>query len=54
MKTSSLIIDEKLTAFKISPVVFDQRILLSARPSNVLSVTAGIFTRDGPSPCCKR
>jgi hypothetical protein len=50
MKTSLLIADEKLTASRISPEVFDQSILSSARPSNVLSLKAGIFSRDGPLP----
>ena len=54
MKTSSLIIDEKLTASTISPADFDQRILSLAKPSNVVLLKAGIFSRDGPSPCCQR
>ena len=50
MKTSLLIADEKRTASKISLVVFDQRILAIVRTNNILSLEAGIFSRDGPSP----
>jgi len=53
MKTSLLIANEKLTASGISPVVFHQHILLRVRINNILSLQAGIFSRDGPLVCCK-
>jgi hypothetical protein len=53
MKTSLLIANEKLTASGISSVVFDQGILSIFRINNILSLQAGIFSRDGPFFCCK-
>jgi len=48
VKTNLLIADEKLTASRISPVVVDQRILSLVRSCDILSLNAGIFSRDGP------
>jgi hypothetical protein len=53
MKTCSLIIDEKLTASRIPLSVFDQHIRSLIIPGNILSLKAGIFSRDGPFLCCK-
>jgi hypothetical protein len=53
MKTSSLIADKRLTASRISPIVFDQYPLSIVRPGHILSLEAGIFSRDGPLSRCK-
>ncbi len=53
MKTPSLIADEKLTASRIPPVVFDQHVLSLTGTNNILSSEAGIFSRDGPAFRCK-
>jgi hypothetical protein len=49
MKTSSLIADERLAASRIYTVVFYQYSRSIVRPNRILSLEAGIFSRDGPS-----
>jgi len=53
MKTRTVIANERLTAWRNSPKVFDQYPLSKVRTHNVISSEAGIFSRDGPSPRCK-
>jgi len=53
MKTRTLIANEKLTAWRNSPTVFDRRPFSKVRAHNTISSEAGIFSRDGPSCCCK-
>ena len=50
MKTCLLIIDEKLTASGISPLVFERYPLKKNFSFNIISSQAGIFSRDGPCP----
>jgi hypothetical protein len=49
MKTSLLIANEKRTVSNISLAVFDQRIPSIVRTNSILSLEAGLFSRDGPS-----
>jgi len=53
MKTRTLIANEKLTAFRNFPTVFDQCPFSKVRTRNTISSEAGIFSRDGPSSRCK-
>ena len=53
MKTDSLIDYEKLPAPRIPPVVFDCRVPSLFRSHVTLLLEAAIFSRDGPSSCCK-
>jgi hypothetical protein len=48
MKTNSLIADERLAASRTYPVVFDQYPRSIVRSNHILSLEAGIFSRDGP------
>jgi len=53
MKTRTPIANERLTAWRNSPTVFDQCPFSKVRTHNIISSEAGIFSRDGPSSCCK-
>ena len=48
MKTSLVIADERRAALRNSPVIFDQYPLLIFTTHYILSLEAGIFSRDGP------